>query len=205
MADNKNPMVKKLQMVGNRFMFNFFLEQFRPTIIKEFKKWLKPLTPAMVKEMIRDNKFPELDPEWFQTMGDYRKYILEIKYSQVMDALSEAAEPKIMMAIMECGEEGHLWLNALYVYLLECVDHPEKLIPEPPKVEVPEEKMVTAKCQTCNKTWPVKMADFSSIQKCPFCGTSTKEPPPATAPPPATVPPTPETETPEKDTGQAAV
>jgi len=177
-----NPIATKFKGVANQFFFNLAVEQFRPRIIKEFRKWLKPITTEVVKEMIRTGTFPKLDPKWFDDISGYRQYILKIKFGQVLEAIGDAADPAVVQAIMEEQEQGQLWLRKLYVYLLECVDHPEKLIPEVPKVEAPEDKMVTVQCQTCNKTWPAKMSEVESIEKCPFCGTSTKEPVPGPVP-----------------------
>jgi hypothetical protein len=174
-----NPIAKQFKSASNQFFFNLAVEQFRPRIIKEFRKWLKPMTTEIVKEMIKNGTFPKLDPKWFDNISGYRTYILNTKFSQLLEYIGDAATPEIVQAIMEEGVEGRLWLRKLYVYLLECVDHPEKLIPEVPKIEAPEDKMVTVQCQSCSKAWPSKMSEVESIEKCPFCGTSTKEPAPA--------------------------
>ena len=178
----QNPMAKKFKGITNQFFFNLAVEQFRPQIIKEFRKWLKPMTPEIVKEMIKTGTFPKLEPKWFDSISGYRPYILKIKYGQLLEYIGDAATPEIVQAIMEEQEQGQLWLRKLYVYLLECVDHPEKLIPEVPKVPTSEEKMVQVECQSCQKTWPAKVSEVPLIKKCPYCGVSTDEPAPGPAP-----------------------
>jgi len=175
----QNPMAKKFKGITNQFFFNLAVEQFRPQIIKEFRKWLKPMTPEIVKEMIKTGTFPKLEPKWFDNISGYRQYILKIKYTQMLEYIGEAAAPEIVQAIMGCGVDGQLWLRKLYVYLLECVDHPEKIIPEVPKIEEVTEKMVQVECQSCHKTWPAKESEVALIKKCPYCGTSVDEPAPS--------------------------
>lgn len=189
MADQENKgnkLVTKFKKAGNRFLFELAIEEFYPMIIKEFKNWLRPLTPEKVKEMIKKGELPELDPQWFQTLGDYREYVLKIKIGRVAQAIGDA-RPDLGKAIIECGDEGGIWLHKLYVHLLECVDHPEKLIPEAAK-PVPGEEMVQAHCQSCDKTWPVKKADFAKVDKCPFCGAGAGAPAPPQTEKPEEVP-----------------
>jgi hypothetical protein len=174
----ENPIAKRFKSVGSEFLFNLAVEQFWPIIIKNFKEWLAPITPEKMKEMVRKGEMPELDPTWFDAISGYRKYLLKITRERMAEILAEARKD-LFTAIMECGEEGFLWLCKLHLYLLECIDHPEKLIPEPPP---PTEKMVMARCDVCNKSWPVKKTEFANIDKCPFCaapqGTPAPPPPP---------------------------
>ena len=177
--NTSSPIAKKFKGVANQFLFNLAVEQFHPQIIKEFRKWLKPLTPEEIQGMIKNGTFPKLEPKWFDNISGYRQYILKIKYTQMLEYIGEAAAPEIVQAIMGCGVDGQLWLRKLYVYLLECVDHPEKIIPEVPKIEEVTEKMVQVECQSCHKTWPAKELEVALIKKCPYCGTSVYEPAPS--------------------------
>jgi hypothetical protein len=177
--NTSSPIAKKFKGAANQFLFNLAVEQFHPQIIKEFRKWLKPITKQEIQGMIKNGTFPKLEPKWFDNISGYRQYILKIKYTQMLEYIGEAASPEIVQAIMDYGQDGQLWLRKLYVYLLECVDHPEKLIPETPKVEEVMEKMVQVECQSCHKTWPAKQSEVALIKKCPYCGTSVDEPAPA--------------------------
>jgi hypothetical protein len=174
MTDEKkkeNPIAKKFKAVANEFVFDYFIEEFKPTIIKNFRDWLVPFTPDKIQQMVRNGEMPELDPEWFETISGYRKYLLKIRIQDMAEFIA-LARKDLMTAIMECGEDGHLWLLKLRVYLLECVDHPEKLLKAEPEKPAPGDEMVNAVCDKCGKKWPVKKKDFASIKGCPYCGES---------------------------------
>jgi hypothetical protein len=180
MAEQKkvNPIIRRFESVRDRTTFELGIEFFYDDIIKNFRLWLKPLTPENIKELIITDKLPELDPEWFTKIAGWKKYVLQISIKRVAKLVGET-RPDLAQAIMDCGEEGNLWFRKLYVHLLECVDHPEKLTPVAIKPEEPGEEMVNACCQSCNKTWPVKRSEVSKIEKCPYCGASAKDEPAA--------------------------
>ena len=171
-----NPIVRRFQAAGNRFMFEMAIELFYDDIIKYFREWLKPLTPETVQEMIQNDKMPDVDPEWFTQIEGWQKYIMTIKLGRVGEAIA-TARPDLAKAIMACGDDGGIWLRKLYVHLLECVDHPEKLAPVAAKADEPAEEMVNARCESCNKVWPVKRSEVSKIEKCPYCGAGANDKP----------------------------
>jgi hypothetical protein len=170
----KSKMANHFSKVGNRALFYLGIELFYDDILKAFRGWLQPLTPEKVKEMIRKGELPQLDPEWFTKIEGWKQYILEIKIGKVAQAIGDA-RPDLGKAILECGADGGVWLNRLYVYLLECVDHPERVKPIAAQSNEPVVKMVNVRCQSCGKGWPIKEADVAKLEKCPFCGAAAKD------------------------------
>ena len=173
MSDDKS-IVAGFKKIGSRFAFFFFLEVFHDKLVKQFREVLEGITPQDIKDMVQKHQYPYIPPEGFRSMEGYEKYIVRIKVGYIAEMIGEA-RPDLAQALLDMGMEGGLYIHELRAHLIELVLHPEKAMAASPEfVEYKPQDMVLAKCQECEKTWPVPRADFDKIEACPFCGKKAK-------------------------------
>lgn len=166
--------LKRAKKLGSRFAFEFFLEYFHPKIIEQFQKELADVTTARLQEMVKAAEYPRFGPSLFRSLHGYEDYLKHIKTKRLFEDLAEA-RPDLAQTLFDMGEPGLRYMVDLRNYFLDRVRHAGKVDESVPAADTPKEDIVLAVCDECQKSWPVKRTEFSSITKCPFCGHPTGE------------------------------
>ena len=160
---------KSLGQFGSRFTFEFFLETMHDPLIKGLKKYLSTISAEDIPAMVRKGKFPPFKDVDFSAAGDNVDHIQKISLFRLVEFISEA-RPDLVTEIQNMGKAGAEYMVKLRVHLLDKIRQPDggkdfKL----------QEDTVLAHCDQCDKKWPVKKDEASSIIVCPFCGVGDKE------------------------------
>ena len=154
---------KKLGKFGNRFLFEFVLEEAHDSIIQGFKKYLSSIRSEDVPSMVAKGKFPPLDHLDLSFIGDNIEYIEAISVLRLMEFIAEA-RPDIAKAIQR-AETGAEYMVGLHRHIINKLKNSIG-----GKEFKPEDDTVLAHCDKCDKKWPVKKEEAGAITKCPFCG-----------------------------------
>jgi len=166
---------KSLGKFGSRFAFEFFLETMRGAMVRGVQKYLSHISAEDIPAMVRESKFPPLEHIDFSAVSGNADNLQKISLVRLVDLIAEA-RPDLTAAIQKTGNAGAAYMAQLRAHILSKLHRPVagtefKL----------EEGTVLAHCDKCDKRWPVKKDEASSIIKCPFCsaGEDEKKEPPA--------------------------
>ena len=154
---------------GNRFAFEFFLETMYVSIIQELKKYLSDTKAEDIPAMIRKGEFPSSKHLDFSAVGDNIEHVKKISLLRLMEFFAEA-RPDVAQAIQDRGNAGAEYMVKLRIHLLDKIRQSAG-----DKGFRSQEDTVMAHCDKCDRRWPVKKEEFSSIEVCPFCGTGKSE------------------------------
>ena len=154
---------KNLGKFGNRFLFEFVLEEAHDSIIQGFKKYLSSIRVEDVPSMVSKGQFPSLEHLDLSFVGDNVEYIEAISVLRLMEFIAEA-RPDLAKAIQK-AETGAEYMVKLHRQIINKLKHSIE-----GKEFKPEEDTVLVHCDKCDKKWPVKRDEAGAIKKCPFCG-----------------------------------
>lgn len=166
--------MESLKKIGGRFAFEFFLEEWKPSLVEALRKWLRAYSADDVRKMVAKGRYPNTSKLDFSALADYHQYIEKIPIERLVEDFIAPARPDLFEAIQEMGMPGAKWLVKLRLRLLDKV----KQLVKPEEAAVLKEDMVMAKCDDCGKSWPVSRDEFSKIETCPFCGHGKNAPSP---------------------------
>lgn len=159
-----------LKKIGSRFAFEFFLEVWKPKLIEALRNWLTPVSVEDARKMVAKGKFPDTSTLDFPTVTAYVEYIEQISLERLVEEYLAPARPDLVQALQEMGMPAAKWLAKLRLRLLDKIRQGE----QPAREIIPKEDTVLARCDACNKSWPVARSQFDNIDKCPFCGAPAK-------------------------------
>jgi len=154
-------MLQQVKKVGSRFAFEFFLEVWKEKLVEVLRKWLSSVTVEDLKKMVKRGKFPDTAGINFGGVQDYIEYLEKMSTERLFEDYIAPARPDLAQAIQGMGMPGAQWLVKLRQHLLNQV----RKVAKPVKQD-----MVSAKCDSCGKSWPVPRDEFDKIESCPFCG-----------------------------------
>ena len=157
---------KSLGKFGSRFAFEFFIETMHDSIIQGLKKYLNTIKAEDIPTMVRDGSFPELAHLDLSALGENVEHIEKISVVRLVEFIAEA-RPDLATAIMSLGDTGAEYMVKLRRHMLGSLKRTEFK---------PDENVVLAHCDKCDKKWPVKKDEAESVTKCPFCGAGEDEP-----------------------------
>lgn len=187
--------LEKAKRLGSRFFFEWFLEIFHERLIEQFKEYLAGYTPETIREMVLQKRYPYFEPQVFRSLRGFEEYLEKVKSKRIFEAIAEA-RPDLAEALYDMGDPkeppeqkpGLLWIISFRKHFLQrCRGAGEGPEAVGDLLEKPRPEMVTATCESCNRSWPVPKEEFDNITECPFCHERTDQPP--DTPPTPTEPP----------------
>ena len=118
-----------------------------------------------IPAMIRKGELPPLEHLDLSVASDNIEHVKKISLLRMAEFLAEA-RPDLLMAIQEMGDAGAEYLAKLRRHIFNQARQREFK---------PEENVVLAHCDNCDKSFPVSKDEASSIKECPFCHTGGEE------------------------------
>ncbi|KKM65126.1 hypothetical protein LCGC14_1494500 [marine sediment metagenome] len=157
----------KAKKMGSRLVFEYFLEEHRPQLIKEFQEVLNGITPEKMVEMVAAREFPHFAQKSLRDLHGYEDYIEHITAKRLFEALAEA-RLDLAQAIWDVGDDGVRYMREFRRHYLDRIinagDHEaEQSSPESAG------DVVVLECDICNKSWPAQRNELPEVIECPFC------------------------------------
>ena len=195
--------LKKFTALGNRFLFEMYLEYYTPQMVDALKIALARYTIDDVKRMVSSSQFPDISMVDFAALAPYYQHVEKVSLERMVEDLLYPARPDLIQAVLDLGMPGATWLARFRLNFLEkikaaaaaaaaAVPAPDETIlpapaPPPPEVfptipipggtmtEAPPKDLVKCTCDVCQNYWVIPREDAEKLTECPYCHAPTDE------------------------------
>lgn len=155
--------------LGSRFAFEFFLETMHDSMVQGLKNYLSSIKTEDFADMVRSDKFPSVEKLDFSVAKENIQHIEKISLLRIMEFIADA-RPDLAEVIQNQQEQGALYLGNLRVHILNRIRQSSMQ-----KEFKPQADTVMARCDKCEREWPVTKEEAAAITECPFCGAGRDE------------------------------
>ncbi len=180
-ADGFEKLVAKTKSAGGRFLKGWVIESYlelnHDELVRKIAEALSHIKPEDVPNYVHGKKALPIPQEVFRNLKGFEDYMQKVNPKRLFEWIADASPP-VAAALMDMGDEGVeyiIWCKQSIIDSVKTVPDSKQEPTEKEPADTPKEDMVLAVCDECQKSWPVKRAEFSSITKCPFCGHPTGE------------------------------
>lgn len=156
----------KLKAAGKELLLDVYTEFYQDEIIDKLRKFLMPVTPENLKQMVAEGKAPPVPSEAVEQLTGYEDYLEKLKPEEIFQWLLKA-RPDLAEALVSLGDEGAEYVVKLQGFIVDSIKKPEG-VPKP-------ESMVQLHCDSCGADWPLPKNLAEQVQVCPFCGVGREE------------------------------
>lgn len=159
--------------MGSKFLFEMTLETMRPQMLEGFRKFLAPITPADIHDMVRLTRFPDTSKLDFSMVGENSEFIEGIDMERLIEFLIDA-RPDLVEAINQEGVAGGQYLIKLREHMISKVKA---------AAFKAEKNIKMAHCDVCDGRWPVDTSKGDIPTECPLCKAKAQKEKATAAPP----------------------
>jgi len=163
---------KVIKALGE-FGIEVYFELYHGDIINGLRKYLMPITPARLKQMVKKNQAITLPPDFLATAKDYEDYLDIVTPQRLFEIFAEA-RPDLGATLEALGDVGADYVVLFHRHFVESI---KSASPQEDKSdeelsisqEIKNGRTIMLTCDKCGKYWLATPEEAAAVTECPFC------------------------------------